>query len=90
MTAAPWSKPSTRKKPLEVRRAERQARRAEHWGERIAEARKQGPRTQATTAWDRLRATVNRLPEGLQREAWEKTIAQLDRIRQEFAGSDGE
>ncbi|MFF3247390.1 hypothetical protein ACFYWY_27550 [Streptomyces sp. NPDC002870] len=90
MTTAPWSKPSTRKKPLVERRAERQARRAEHWGDRIAEARKQGPRTQAATAWDRLRATVNRLPEGLQREAWEMATAQLDRIRQEFADSDSE
>ncbi|WP_406467075.1 hypothetical protein [Streptomyces sp. NBC_01594] len=88
MTTAPWSKPSARKKPLEMRRAERQARRAEHWGDRISEARRQGPRTQAATAWDRLRSTISRLPEGLQREAWERATSQLDQIRQELAGSD--
>jgi hypothetical protein len=82
---APWSNPPQRSKPLRRRRAERLARRAEFWGDRLTRAAQEGPEAVAAVQWDRARTTLSRLPPDQQDKAWEALAAAIDRVRETHA-----
>ncbi|MFF7365433.1 MULTISPECIES: hypothetical protein [unclassified Streptomyces] len=83
--AAPWNNPPERSKPLRRKRAEKLARRAEHWGRRLEEARAQGPDMVAAVAFDRLRKALDALPAGARERAFEDVVSTLDQIRERHA-----
>ncbi|GAA0454393.1 hypothetical protein [Streptomyces olivaceiscleroticus] len=86
MTAsAPWQDPPPRKKPLRRRRAEKQARQAAHWGQRLEEAAKEGPDMVAAVTFDRLRGALDRLPNQGRERAFEDLIQTLDTFRETHA-----
>ncbi|MFI0822211.1 hypothetical protein ACH4TX_41755 [Streptomyces sp. NPDC021098] len=84
MTAqtAPWTSPPQREKTLRRRRAEKLARRAERWGQRLESARQEGPDMLAAVTFDRLRAALDRLPNTARDRAYEAAVQALDRIRE--------
>ncbi|MFV8133150.1 hypothetical protein [Streptomyces syringium] len=81
MTTAPWDRPSTRKKPLKLRRAETLARQAEATGERLKQAREKGPEAVLAVSFDRLRATLKNLPDDQRADACERVVRLLDQAR---------
>ncbi|MEU6621907.1 hypothetical protein ABZ926_14180 [Streptomyces litmocidini] len=84
-TTAPWNNPPERRKPLRRKRAEKLARRAEHWGARLAEARAEGPDMEAAVLFDRLRGELDRLPQAARERAYEDVVQALERIRETHA-----
>lgn len=82
---APWSNPPQRKKPLKKKRAERTARKAEHWGGRLEQARQEGPEEHAAVTFDRLRSELNKLPESYRDAAYEAVVQDLERLREKHA-----
>ncbi|MGX9923524.1 hypothetical protein ACWIG4_27160 [Streptomyces sp. NPDC002248] len=82
---APWNDPPERKKPLRRRRAEKLARRAAHWGDRLAEAREQGPDMEAAVAFDRLRGEIDKLPAAARDAAYDHVVRALDTLRETHA-----
>lgn len=78
---SPWNHPPERAKSLRRRRAEKQARRAEHWGRRLEEARQEGPDLVAAVTFDRLRAALDQLPQADRDRAYEVTAQVLENIR---------
>lgn len=83
--AGPWNNPPERKKPLRRKRAEKLARRAEFWGRRLQAARQEGPDVVAAVTFDRLRATLDRLPAGARGRAYEAVEQALENIRETHA-----
>jgi hypothetical protein len=79
---APWNNPPQRQKPLKRKRAEKQARQAEHWGRRLEEARKQGTDVVAEVTFDRLRSVLERLPQEARDRGYEAVTAALENIRE--------
>lgn len=79
---APWVNPPVRTKPLRQRRAEKLARRAERWGQRIEAARQEGPDMVAAVTFDRLRAAIGNLPDAARDRAYEAAAQALDHIRE--------
>ncbi|WP_030593779.1 hypothetical protein [Streptomyces anulatus] len=82
---APWNNPPERAKPLRRKRAEKLARRAEHWGRRLEEARQEGPDMVAAVAFDRLRKALDTLPADARERAFEDAVSTLDQIRERHA-----
>lgn len=82
---APWNNPPQRQKPLRRKRAEKQARQAEHWGRRLEEARKLGPDAVAEVTFDRLRSVLEKLPQDARDRAYETVTAALENIRETHA-----
>ncbi|MFJ5142740.1 hypothetical protein [Streptomyces sp. NPDC088707] len=83
--ATPWDNPPERKKTLRRKRAEKLARRAEHWGARLAEARAEGSDMEASVLFDRLRGEFDRLPETARERAYEDVVQALERLRETHA-----
>jgi hypothetical protein len=81
----PWVDPPERKKPLRKRRAERQARKAEFWGARLAVAEEQGPAETSAVRFDRARTALARLPESARTRAFEELGQAIDRVRETHA-----
>lgn len=69
------------------RQAARQARSAQHLGDRRRAAEAQGPLTVLPVAVDQLRATIARLPEAARPQAAEMAVQMLDQLRQSIAES---
>lgn len=69
------------------RQADRQARSAQHLGDRRRAAEAQGPLTVLPVAVDQLRAVISRLPENQRAEAAAKATQMLDQLRQSIADS---
>ncbi|PAZ15654.1 hypothetical protein CLM62_12725 [Streptomyces sp. SA15] len=69
------------------RQADRQARSAQHLGDRRRAAEAQGPLTVLPVAVDQLRAAITRLPESRRAEAAAKATQLLDQLRQSIAES---
>lgn len=69
------------------RRADRQARSAQHLGEKRRAAEAQGPLTVLPVAVDQLRAVIARLPEARRADAAERATQLLDQLRQSIADS---
>ncbi|MFF7576852.1 hypothetical protein ACFZBE_17980 [Streptomyces sp. NPDC008061] len=67
------------------RQAERQARSAQHMGDRRRAAEQQGPLTTLPVAVDQLRAVIARLPESQRADAATKAVQLLDQLRQSIA-----
>ncbi|MGO4634982.1 hypothetical protein AB4225_29245 [Streptomyces sp. 2RAF24] len=84
-SSAPWNDPPERKKTLRRKRAEKLARRAEHWGRLLEEARSEGPEMVAAVAFDRLRGQLDKLPVSARERAYEDVVQALDRIRETHA-----
>lgn len=82
---SPWNNPPQRSKTLRRRRAEKQARRAEHWGRRLEEARQDGPDMVAAVTFDRLRGALDKLPDADRDRAYEATAQALEHIRETHA-----
>lgn len=82
---SPWDSPPQRTKKLRVRRAEKDARRAEFWGRRLEEARLAGPDAVAAVAWDRARGTLDKLRGADRDRAFEELTRAVDRIREQHA-----
>lgn len=84
-TSSPWHNPPQRAKTLRTRRAEKLARRAEHWGRRLDAARTEGPDRVAAVTFDRLRSALDKLPTGARDRAYEDTVQALDHLRERHA-----
>ena len=69
------------------RQAARQARSAQHLGDRRRAAEAQGPLTVLPVAVDQLRAVIGRLPENQRAAAAQKATELLDQLRQSIAAS---
>jgi len=69
------------------RQAERQARAAQHMGDRRRAAEAQGPLTVLPVAVDQLRAVIARLPESRRADAAARATQLLDQLRQSIAES---
>lgn len=69
------------------RQADRQARSAQHLGDRRRAAEAQGPLTALPVAVDQLRAVIARLPENQRADAAAKATQMLDQLRQSIAES---
>jgi hypothetical protein len=69
------------------RQAERQARSAQHMGDRRRAAEAQGPLTVLSVAVDQLRAVIARLPESQRADAAARATQLLDQLRQSIAES---
>lgn len=82
---SPWQQPPERPKKLAQRRAERLARRAEFWGERLAAARELGPEAAASMTFDRARSELERLPTEQRERAFGALAEAIDRIREAHA-----
>ncbi|MFE2943393.1 hypothetical protein ACFXKG_30720 [Streptomyces sp. NPDC059255] len=82
---SPWNNPPERKKTLRRKRAEKQARRAEHWGRRLAEARAEGPDMVAAVTFDRLRHALDKLPKASRDQAYEGVVEALERLHETHA-----
>ena len=82
---APWNNPPQRRKPLRRKRAEKLARKAERWGQRLEDARKEGPDAVAEVTFDRLRSSLARLPQEARDRAYEAVAAALETIRETHA-----
>lgn len=82
---SPWVNPPERKKPLRRRRAEKQARQAEHWGRRLQEAAEEGPNRVAAVTFDRLRSVLNQLPEAARDRGYEAVSQALESVREKYA-----
>lgn len=67
------------------RQAERQARSAQHLGERRRTAEAQGPLTVLSIAIDQLRAAIAKLPEATRSTAAERAVDLIDELRQDIA-----
>ncbi|MEV5944719.1 hypothetical protein [Streptomyces sp. NPDC051994] len=67
------------------RQAARQARSAQHLGDRRRAAEAQGPLIVLPVAVDQLRVTIARLPEAARPQAAEKAVQLLDQFRQSIA-----
>lgn len=67
------------------RQAERQARSAQHLGDRRRTAEAQGPLTVLPVAVDQLRAVIARLPESRRADAAAQATQLLDQLRQSIA-----
>jgi predicted RNA-binding Zn ribbon-like protein len=67
------------------RQAERQARSAQHLGDRRRTAEAQGPLTVLPVAVDQLRAVIARLPESRRADAAARATQLLDQLRQSIA-----
>ncbi|MFK8851354.1 hypothetical protein [Streptomyces sp. Ac-502] len=81
----PWNNPPERKKPLRRKRAEKLARRAEHWGRRLEEAREEGPDMVAAVIFDRLRGELDTLPQTARDRAYDDVTRALERVRETHA-----
>ena len=81
----PWNNPPQRQTPLRKRRHQRQARRAELWSRRLAEAEELGPEMVAEVQWDRARASLSRLGTRARTRAYTALAEAIDRIRVEHA-----
>lgn len=69
------------------RQADRQARSAQHLGDRRRTAEAQGPLTVLPVAVDQLRAVIARLPENQRADAAARATQLLDQLRQAIADS---
>jgi hypothetical protein len=69
------------------RQAERQARSAQHLGDRRRAADAEGPLTALPIAVDQLRATIAKLPESQRAAAAHQAVQLLDGLRQDIAAS---
>ncbi|WP_432027441.1 hypothetical protein [Streptomyces sp. 1222.5] len=69
------------------RQADRQARSAQHLGDKRRAAEAQGPLTVLPVAVDQLRAVISRLPENQRAEAAAQATQLLDQLRQSIAES---
>jgi hypothetical protein len=69
------------------RQAERQARSAQHLGERRRAAEAQGPLTVLAVAIDQLRAVIAKLPEAARSTAADQAVQLIDELRQDIAAS---
>ncbi|WP_030975170.1 hypothetical protein [Streptomyces sp. NRRL S-1824] len=67
------------------RLAARQARSAQHMGDRRKAAEQQGPLTTLPVAVDQLRAVIVRLPEARRADAAAQAVQLLDQLRQSIA-----
>ncbi|MGW7053109.1 hypothetical protein [Streptomyces sp. NPDC054887] len=67
------------------RQADRQARSAEHWGQRRRAAEQEGPAAVLAVAMDHLRATISRLPESQRPAAATEAARIVDQLRQSIA-----
>lgn len=85
MTAAPWTDPPARQKTLRQRRAERQGRRAEYWGRKLADAAQAGPASVAAVTFDRARSTLSGLAEPRRTTALQALADAIDRVRESHA-----
>ncbi|MFD8777543.1 hypothetical protein [Streptomyces sp. NPDC059916] len=84
-TSSPWNNPPQRTKTLRRKRAEKQARRAEHWGQRLEAARQEGPDMAGAVVFDRLRSTLDKLPGPTRDLAYEDVVQALENIRERYA-----
>lgn len=82
---SPWQQPPERPKKLAQRKAERLARRAQYWGDRLAAARDLGPDAFAAMIFDRARNELERLPEEQRERAFEALADAVDRVRETHA-----
>ena len=69
------------------RQAARQARSAQHLGDRRRAAEAEGPLAVLPVAVDQLRATIARLPESRRADAAQRATQLLDQLRQSIAES---
>jgi hypothetical protein len=69
------------------RQAERQARSAQHLGDRRRAADAEGPLTALPIAVDQLRAAIAKLPESQRAAAARQAVQLLDELRQDIAAS---
>lgn len=67
------------------RQAERQARSAQHLGDKRRAAEKQGPLAVLPVAVDQLRAAIVRLPESRRADVADRATQMLDQLRQSIA-----
>lgn len=81
----PWTNPPKRKKTLQERKAEKIARKAAFWGERLTQAVQEGPREVAIVQWDRAKAVLNRLPDNERDRAYAVLADAIDRVREAHA-----
>jgi hypothetical protein len=84
-TSSPWNNPPQREKTLRKRRAEKLARRAEHWGRRLEAARLEGPDMVAAVVFDRLRSALDKLPATARDRAYEDVAQALENVRERHA-----
>lgn len=84
-TSSPWSNPPQRTKTLRRRRAEKQGRRAEYWGQRLETARLEGPDMVAAVTFDRLRSVLDKLPTEARNRAYEAAAQALEHVREVHA-----
>ncbi|MFI8007950.1 hypothetical protein [Streptomyces sp. NPDC086010] len=82
---SPWDVPPQRQKKLRQRRAEKLARRAQYWGERLSAAREIGPEAAAAVTFDRARGELDRLPDGPRERAFEALILAVEQVREKHA-----
>jgi hypothetical protein len=82
---SPWEQPPQRQKKLAQRKAERLARRAEYWGQRIDAARQVGLEAAASLTFDRARGELDRLSGDQRERALEALIEAIDRVREAHA-----
>ncbi|MFH8558915.1 hypothetical protein ACH4FE_35735 [Streptomyces celluloflavus] len=78
---SPWNTPPERQKKLRQRKAERLARRAEYWGQRIEAAREIGPEAAASLVFDRARGDLDRLPSERREGAYEALMDAIEHVR---------
>lgn len=82
---SPWQQPPERQKKLAQRKAERLARRAQYWGDRLAAAQELGPEAVASVTFDRARRELDRLPTEQRERALGALADAIDRIRETHA-----
>jgi hypothetical protein len=82
---SPWHQPPERPRKLAVRKAERLARRAQYWGERIEAARHVGPEAVASLTFDRARKELDALPVEQRERAFTALTEAIDRVRETHA-----
>ncbi|MCX4543798.1 hypothetical protein [Streptomyces sp. NBC_01565] len=82
---SPWHQPPQRPKKLAQRKAERLARRAQYWGERLAAAGELGPEAVASVTFDRARKELDALPAEQRQRAFAALADVIDRVREAHA-----
>lgn len=82
---SPWNNPPKRKKNLRLKKAEKLARQAEHWGGLLESARRKGADKAAEATWDYLRSTLNQLPATARNIAYRDAEQALARVRETHA-----
>lgn len=67
------------------RKAARQARAAEYWGDRRKAAEQEGPEAAFAVAVDHLRSTIHRIPQDRRPLVYAEAARALDAVRQSLA-----